>query len=583
MQQSTTTEHHDADVPNLEPGVDVRRLPIAPEDAFVLSRIDGRATVREIHLSTGLPLPRVVEALSTLARLGALRGANVPTPGSASMRQTASAQQTARAPVAQQAPPSVTQPAASQASVASQAASAASQAASAASQASVAAQPTHRAGTSNASKQDDASPLSNLDVMVSRIETDDHYRLLGVGRDAEKKAIKAAYFALVSNYHPDKYYGRELGDAKPKLERVFQALTSAHETLTRSKSRAAYDETLGPEQAVAGPADAPVSEATPVSSSARGSVSLIPPTKRSAGNLTHKAPQVGVAPPPPSSRGRVDAVDSSVVSRPRRAPDPPTPPRTPLRSANLGQSSRASVARKLSGMNGVNGSPRTAHSAGSPPAGTAMMAGSPELEHALRKLASMGPRAGRNEVPADGSAASRLTGIGAQAQRHVEEAEAHLMNGNPVASMNSLRLAATILPNDPEIRQKLKEAELQADVIMADSHLNNARQHERSGEWRQAGDFYARAARGRASGELYAQAAQCYRKDPGVLRSACDQAKLAVAHNPTDASAHRLLAEIYAEAGMRQSAIASLEKAASQFPKDDAIHTLLTRLKGDSS
>src|SRR5690606_7626407 len=138
--------------------------------------------------------------------------------------------------------------------------------------------------------------------------------------------------------------------------------------------------------------------------------------------------------------------------------------------------------------------------------------------------------------------------------------------------MNSLRLAATFLPNDREIRQKLEEAQLKADAVMADSHINHARHHERSGEWRQAGDFYARAARGRASGELYAQAAQCYRKDPSVLRHACDQAKLAVTHNPSVVAAHRLLAEIYAEAGMRQSAIASLEKAASQFPKDDAIH-----------
>jgi hypothetical protein len=65
-----------------------------------------------------------------------------------------------------------------------------------------------------------------------RLDELDHYALLGVPPDAEKDAIKTAYFRLVSVLHPDRYYGKDLGSFRAKLGRVFARLTEAHDLLT---------------------------------------------------------------------------------------------------------------------------------------------------------------------------------------------------------------------------------------------------------------------------------------------------------------------------------------------------------------
>lgn len=81
--------------------------------------------------------------------------------------------------------------------------------------------------------------------VYARLETLTHYELLGVPRTADKKAIKRAYFQLVTVIHPDRYFQKRLGSYKSKLEAIFVRMTTAHETLLSPASRAAYDASLG--------------------------------------------------------------------------------------------------------------------------------------------------------------------------------------------------------------------------------------------------------------------------------------------------------------------------------------------------
>ena len=60
-------------VPELVQGMDVRTLPLSALEGFVLSRIDGRAPVREIVAVTGLPADQVQQMLDRLLSLGAMR------------------------------------------------------------------------------------------------------------------------------------------------------------------------------------------------------------------------------------------------------------------------------------------------------------------------------------------------------------------------------------------------------------------------------------------------------------------------------------------------------------------------------
>lgn len=72
------------------------------------------------------------------------------------------------------------------------------------------------------------------------LETVDLFTLLGLPAGAEPQVVKAAFFALSKKFHPDRYFRRDLGALRPKLERVFKALSKAHQTLTRPEKREAY-------------------------------------------------------------------------------------------------------------------------------------------------------------------------------------------------------------------------------------------------------------------------------------------------------------------------------------------------------
>lgn len=85
-----------------------------------------------------------------------------------------------------------------------------------------------------------------IDEVFAMVGQVDHYRLLDIPRDATKDEIKKAYYRLAPKFHPDKHYGKQLGEYKGKIEKIFAALTKAHDTLRYSKRRTIYDAALPP-------------------------------------------------------------------------------------------------------------------------------------------------------------------------------------------------------------------------------------------------------------------------------------------------------------------------------------------------
>lgn len=63
----------------------------------------------------------------------------------------------------------------------------------------------------------------------------DHYRTLGVQRDADLRTIKAKYRDLAKRYHPDVYRGDQ---------QVFRQVQAAYRVLASPRQRMAYDQTL---------------------------------------------------------------------------------------------------------------------------------------------------------------------------------------------------------------------------------------------------------------------------------------------------------------------------------------------------
>lgn len=71
------------------------------------------------------------------------------------------------------------------------------------------------------------------------VEFKDYYKILGVGRNADEKAIKSAYRKLARKYHPDVAKGKDIGDR-------FKEINEAYEVLSDPEKRRRYDD-LGPD------------------------------------------------------------------------------------------------------------------------------------------------------------------------------------------------------------------------------------------------------------------------------------------------------------------------------------------------
>ena len=78
-----------------------------------------------------------------------------------------------------------------------------------------------------------------IDVAMQRRILDLHSRLgsdyaeiLGVAQDADGKTIKKAYRALSRDFHPDRYFRKQIGDYKARLEAIFKKVLEAYELLS---------------------------------------------------------------------------------------------------------------------------------------------------------------------------------------------------------------------------------------------------------------------------------------------------------------------------------------------------------------
>jgi curved DNA-binding protein CbpA len=179
--------------------------------------------------------------------------------------------------------------------------------------------------------------------LVDRLEAarsfGSHYDLLGVEPEADRRAIKAAYYELVAVLHPDRFAGRELGAEARRVHALFAAVDAAHEVLTHREKRAQYDAQLasrGERRPSSGQlVSAPVAVLSHAQVEAPVSSSAIPTPPLQAGGavLARKLGRASVPPPPLSSsrepasgpisaplssRSRADATSQAMAELKRR-------------------------------------------------------------------------------------------------------------------------------------------------------------------------------------------------------------------------------------------------------------------------
>ena len=73
------------------------------------------------------------------------------------------------------------------------------------------------------------------------LATANHYELLEVSTTADESEVKAAYFALVKAYHPDRHHQEDMKDMRGLLEELLAKITDAYQVLTDKDQRKKYD------------------------------------------------------------------------------------------------------------------------------------------------------------------------------------------------------------------------------------------------------------------------------------------------------------------------------------------------------
>jgi curved DNA-binding protein CbpA len=498
-------------VPRPVPSFDAGKLVIGALERFVLSNIDGKRTEHELADLTGLADRELAPILDKLAKLGA-----VQRDGSLG----SSSGQKAAAPI-----------------------------------------------PDDQVELEDAMKMRVLDLST-RLDDLDHYELLGIPRDADKRAIKSAYYGIAARFHTDRYFGKNLGRFKPLMEQIFGRATVAHEALSKASRKAEYDEYLqerdrtqayerllaavddGGDFFTAERASGRVAAASPITE-------LGGATARDADVATVRIePSIPAAPFAPP----VPAVAS---------PSQPLAPAAPL-TPEQERARREALARRLAGSRGGTLQTGRMKPITMPGASVAPKPATGPTQDEVRAAQDNIKRA--YEDRRDG--AKR-----AQAAKFVEAGAAALAKDDVVAAATHYRLAVKYT-DDPAVHATYADVNRRARDLLCDAYLKQARYEEQQQKWHEAAISYVKALEGRPEdADIAERAAAMLLREGRDLRRAGKYAELAVQKNPNAAAFRVTLASVYLGAGLFLRAKSELEQALKLSPEDAKVKELLAHAK----
>lgn len=529
-------------VPKLVAGVELTSLPLGAAGGFVLSRIDGVASVAELAESTGVATAEVRRTLGILADADALEwveqpehgGRRRPKQGPAPGRRSAESIRTM--PVPPGTPRRLYDP------------------------------------------QELEEPNVALDVETRRLILDTYYRLsastlyqvLGVATDAPKAEIRSAYFKLSKVFHPDTQFGKELGSYKAKMEAVFKRLTEAYEILGKKKLRAEYDDYLQIKKAT--------HQAEESVERAEREAERV---KRDSELSTSEAQGAGIGPADGRPSTRPPTTHPGPPERPLATPKPATAGDAPKQAAPT-QGGRREVLPE-------NTAPR-AMSAAAQARAKKLMA------KKLAAAAGRRPSRSRTSVPPQDQAPMErdqvfrgLAGSLKQASMHtggidrssfqLDQALEAEKSGNLLAAVNALRLALAFSEERPDVLAEYDRVRGLYAAEMADTFEKQARYEAKMGQWTEAALSWSKVCEGRPDdGNAHVQAAVALLEADGDLSQAKKFAELGRSLVGDAPVAHRALGRIYYALDMKVNAKRAFEVVLKHDPSDQEIRKLIKEL-----
>jgi curved DNA-binding protein CbpA len=227
-----------------DPLLRFQKLTLSPNDGFVLSRIDGTTTLRELLQLIPLPVEETQKSLFGLVSTGVVEyGEKRKREPGASAAAPPPAPRPEPQPAPRPAPPPPLPPAAAVPPPPPPAVSAPPPPAPPApAPAAAPASPAPAAAPLDAKGEERRREI--LDAWEG-LATRNHFEVLGLARNVGEVEVKEAFFRLAKRFHPDVHHGASLGDLREKLEAVFIRLGEAYDTLRDRGRRGDYEARLG--------------------------------------------------------------------------------------------------------------------------------------------------------------------------------------------------------------------------------------------------------------------------------------------------------------------------------------------------
>ena len=92
---------------------------------------------------------------------------------------------------------------------------------------------------------DDIKTLNNMRELI---EEERYYELFSVSSMATQEDIQTAYYAISRQWHPDRFFRRNIDDYEEIITDLFMGITTAFQTLSNPADRLTYDRTHAIEQ-----------------------------------------------------------------------------------------------------------------------------------------------------------------------------------------------------------------------------------------------------------------------------------------------------------------------------------------------
>ncbi len=197
MEKRNNQQHNPSlkDKPTINPSVDIQSVELDPKAGFVFSRIDGILTVQELMVITGMSEEETMACLAKLNESGIIYY----------KESEENSEQTEWQVREQERKEEVTEVKDVELS------------------------------------SDQQKRIEELYLQMNNLN---HYQLLGASPDSGRKEIKKIYLKFSREFHPDQYFGMELGPYKEKIDEVFKRIYTAYDVLYDPSKRKEYDNSL---------------------------------------------------------------------------------------------------------------------------------------------------------------------------------------------------------------------------------------------------------------------------------------------------------------------------------------------------